>query len=250
MKDDKKKKKLTVKTTIKVNGKQVGKTTTRTASTKGKAGVASNIEVPATPETRIAEISKEVAEVEVSAAAVVVKSPEDYNTANDFLVDVKGRIKRIEEMRLFFVKPLKDQAKNIDAMFAKQSAPLEAIEAKLKRAMADFQLDQDKAAKKEEERLAALRDKQNERRDEKGLAPIAVPLPTVARPDATVRTGGGTSTAVKVFKFRITDIDKVPRHLLRCEVKHAAVQAQIDAGARQIDGLEIYEDVEIRASAK
>lgn len=207
-------------------------------------------EASVTPEVKIAEISKEVAKVEKTASVMVVKTETDYKTANEFLVGLKGRLKRIEELRLFFVKPLKEQAKKIDAMFAEQSAPLEAIETTVKRAMSDFQLEKDRAARKEEERLAALRAKQDERREEKGLTPIATPLPTTARPETTVQSESGRSTAVKVWKFEVLDINKVPRHLLRCEVKHSAVQAQIDAGAREIDGLRIYEDVEIRASAK
>lgn len=202
------------------------------------------------PEVKIAEISKEVAKVEKTASVMVVKTEEDYKTANEFLVGLKGRLKRIEELRKFFVQPLNEQVKKINAMFGEQSAPLEAIESKVKRAMADFQLEKDRAARKEEERLAKLRAAQDERREEKGLAPIATPLPTIARPETTVASESGKSTAVKVWKFEVVDINLVPRHLLRCEVKHAAVQAQIDAGARQIDGLRIYEDVEIRASAK
>lgn len=208
------------------------------------------VEVAATPEMKIAEISKEVSKVEVSAAAMVVNNQDDYKLANEFVVGVKGRIKRIEELRLFFVKPLKDQAKKIDAMFAEQSAPLEEIERKVKRAMSDYMLEQDRIARKEEERLAKLREKQDERREDKGLTPIATPLPTVARPQSTVQTQGGKSTAIKVWKFEVINLDAVPRNLLRCEVAHSKVQAQIDAGARQIDGLRIYEDIEVRASAK
>lgn len=205
----------------------------------------------ATPEVKIAEISKEVAKMEVSAAAfATIKTETEYKTANEYLLGVKARLKRIEELRVFFVKPLKDLAKKYDAMFAEQSNPLEAIETRIKRVMSDYMLEQDRAARKEEERLANLRLKQDERREDKGLAPIATPLPTIARPQSTVATEGGKSTAVKVWKFEVLDINAVPRTLLRCEVAHAKVQAQIDAGARQIDGLRIYEDIEIRGSAK
>ena len=203
-----------------------------------------------TPEVKIAEISKEVSVVEKRAASMTVKTKEDVALATEFVVNVKKRINRIEELRQFFVKPLNEQVKKINTLFKEQSAPLEQIESTIKRSIADYTMEQDRIARKEEARLAALRAAQDARREDKGLAPIAVPLPTVARPEATVKTEGGTMTTVKVWKFEVLNIDLVPRHLLRCEVRHASVQAQIDAGARAIDGLRIYEDIEVRASAR
>lgn len=222
----------------------------KTAKPAKKVVKEPKVEVPATPESKIAEISKEVSVVQKKGAEMVVNSEESYAVATDFLLGVKGRLKRIEELRVFFVKPLRDLAKKYDAMFAEQSVPLERIETAIKRSMGDYRLEQDRAAQKEEARLAALREKQDERREEKGLAPIATPLPTIARPQSTVQGVGGAATTMKVWKFEVVNIDDVPRHLLRCEVAHSKVQAQIDAGARDIAGLRIYEDVVVKASAR
>lgn len=202
-------------------------------------------EVPATPETKIAEISKDVSVMQGKAAALVIKTPEDYTQATEFLVTLKARLKRVEELRLFFVEPIKKHAKSIDAMFKEQSFPLEQTELKVKRVMADYTMEQDRIARAEEERLAKLRAKQDERREEKGMEPVAVPLPTVERPMGTTQTVGGSATTRKVWKYRVTNLDAVPRELLRCEVAHVKVQAQIDGGARAIAGLEIYEDIEV-----
>lgn len=203
-----------------------------------------------TPESKIAEISKEVAKVEDVATHITIKSQKDVVSATEFLGGVKSRLKRIEELRKFFVAPLKEQAKKIDAMFGEQAAPLEQIETKVKRAIADYTLEQNRLAAKEEERLAKLRAAQDERREAKGLAPVAAPLPTVARPEATTKADGASATAMIVWKYEVVDINEVPRNLLRCEVKHASVQALIDTGVREIAGLRIYEDVQVRVSAK
>jgi len=203
-----------------------------------------------TLESKVEAISKEVAVIQKKAVSLSVTNAEDYAGATEFLGGIKGRLKRIEELRLFFVKPIKDHAKEIDLMFAKQSEPLEKVERKVKRAMADYTLEQNRIAAKEEARLAALRAKQDERREEKGLPQILTPVPTVARPKATVKTEGGKSTARMVWKFRTINIDLVPREYLRCEVKYSEVQAAITTGVREIAGLEIYQDVDVSASAR
>lgn len=230
--------------------KKAVKKEAKVAKAPKKEGVAVLDETTATPEDKIREISREVSKVEESAAAMVVNNEDDRKLASEFLLGIKGRLNRINELRLFFVKPLKDQAKKIDQMFGDQAAPLEAIEARVKRAISNYVLEEERKARAEEDRLRKLREKQDVRREEKGLAPVATPLPTIARPNTVARVEGGKTITVKVWKFEVLNIDAVPRNLLRCEVAHSKVQAQIDAGARHIDGLRIYEDVEVRANAR
>lgn len=215
--------------------------------------------VEETAESKIAEISKEITRVTKESQSIVVNTREDYESASKFLSGVvKPRIKRIEELVKFFTKPHQDarkkaleEMKKIEELFATQLAPLQNIETTVKKAMGGFLRLEEEARLKEEKRLQALREKQDARREEKGLEPIATPLPTIERPDATVKNEeGGKTTATKVWKFKIIDIDQVPRQYLRCEVKHAEVIGAISMGVREIAGLEIYEEFDIRASTK
>lgn len=198
----------------------------------------------------IVEIQKSVATIlEDAPKAIAITNYEDVVRATEFLGMVKSRMNKVEELRTFFVGPLNDQVKNINAMFKAQIEPLNAIIASVKRAIAAYTMEEAKKARIEEERLAKLREKQNERREEKGLDPITTPLPIVAPPKQTVKTETAKTTTVKVWKFRVLDVNVVPREYLRCEVKHADVQRAISGGVREIAGLEIYEDVEVRITA-
>ena len=197
----------------------------------------------------IVEIEMEVATIQEQSKAITITNASDIVQATEFLGAVKTRTNKIEELRVFFVGPLNDQVKNINAMFKKQIEPLNTIVANVKRAISDYTMEEMRKARAEEDRLAKLREKQNERREEKGLQPITTPLPIVEPPRQTVKSETSKTTTVKVWKFRILDIGLVPREYLRCEVKNAEVQKAIGGGTREIAGLEIYEDIEVRVSA-
>lgn len=210
-----------------------------------------------TPESKIAEISKEIVKVETQAKSIIVTNRDEYEEASKFLVTVvKPRINRINELSKFFTEPYVEarrvalqKKQEIEGLFGSQLFPLTAIESTIKKAMSGFLRLEEDARLKEEARLAKLREKQDARREEKGQDPIATPLPTIERPEATVKNiDGGKTTATKVWKFKIIDIDQVPREYLRCEVKHAEVVGAISMGVREITGLEIYEEFDIRAT--
>ena len=211
-----------------------------------------------TPESKLAEISKEVVKVEKQASSIVVKTQEDYDNASIFLSSViKPRLNRVTALLKFFTDPYVEQRRvalqkkqEIEELFEKQLSPLQRVETAVKTLMSGYLREEDRKARAEEDRLAKLREKQNERREEAGKAPVLTPLPTIARPQATVQAeDGGKSTAKKVWKFKVIDINKVPRNYLRCEVVHAEVQGAILTGVRQIEGLEIFEDFDVSVSA-
>lgn len=202
-----------------------------------------------TPESKIKEISADVKKQQSVAQKLVVTSPEEVVKATEFLGGIKARLKKIEDLRTAFVKPLNDHVKTINAMFKEQSSPLEAIETTVKRSISDFKLEEEKKARAEEARLAKIRDTANAKREEKGQDQIFTPVKTVERSEQTVNTDAGRSTAKKVWKYRIVDIDKVPRQYLRCEIKHSEVTKAINEGLK-IEGLDIYEDFDISVTAK
>lgn len=218
-----------------------------------------------TPEMKIAEISKEVARVEKEASGMVVKTKEDYEAASAFLSSVvKPRVNRIKELVEFFTAPHKkarqdalNAMRDIDAMFAKTLAPLENIERNVKAAMSGYLREEDAKARKEEARLAALREKQNERREEKGQDAIVAPLPTIERSEATVKSDvGGKTTAKKVWKFEIENASQLPSHIVNEVLRRAAdkgivssvIRDAVSGGAREIAGVRIYEDFDISAT--
>lgn len=200
------------------------------------------------PQIKIKEIENDVKKQATLALKFkTLTTIEEVGKATEFLAGVKARIKKIEELRTTFVKPLNDHVKTINNMFKSQSTPLEEMETQVKRAISNFHVEEDRKAKAEEARLQKIRDNANEKREEKGQEQIVAPIKTVERVEQTVKTEVGSSTAKKVIKFRVVDINKVPREYLRCEVNTMAVNGAIKQGVAQIEGLEFYEDFEVSA---
>ena len=222
-------------------------------------------EVEATPESKVAEITKEIAKVE-KLAIVEVKTEADYEEASKFLsATVKPRVNRIKELIKFFTDPYVEARRvalenkqKIEAMFEKQITALESIETCTKKAMSVFLKEKEEAARKEEERLRKLQEKKNEKREEKGQMPDLTPAPMVARPDTTIKNEeGGKTTAKKVWKFQIDDVDKL-REVIGVEIYNIAlekgivdqyVRKAVSNGVRELAGVSIYEDFEISATA-
>lgn len=224
------------------------------------------VEMPKTPELGIKLISKDLAEVTKQSETIVIKTEKDYIGANDFLVVVKENLNKINTMRSFFTDPYVEQRrvaltkmKEIDALFDKSTQPLESIEAKVKRAMGDFKLEEERKARAEEKRLQDIRDKANEKREEAGKEQIMTPIKTVERVEQTVQSGDGLgkSTAKKVWKFEITKISEFPEDILKKILTVAwekgiidqIIRNEVKAGAREIKGVRIYEDFDIAVTA-
>lgn len=225
------------------------------------------VEVPKTPELSIKLISKDVAKVTKDAEAIVIKSEQDYKGANEFLVVVKENLNKINKMRSFFTDPYVEQRRvalqkknEIDALFDQQTAPLESIESKVKRAMSDFRLEEERKARLEEARLQKIRDEANAKREEKGQDQIMTPVKTVERTDQTVQSGDGLgkSTAKKVWKFEVQKISDFPEEILKKILTVAwekgiidqVIRKEVQSGAREIKGVRIYEDFDIAVTAK
>lgn len=67
------------------------------------------------------------------------------------------------------------------------------------------------------------------------------PPPQVAARVVSSATGKVTASANRFWNFRVADPAKVPRQFLT--VNEAAIKAAIAGGLREIDGVEIFEDV-------
>lgn len=222
-------------------------------------------EVEATPESKVAEITKEIAKVE-KLAIVEVKTEADYEEASKFLSGtVKPRVNRIKELIKFFTDPYVEQRRvalenkqKIEAMFEKQVVALENIESATKKAMSVFLRIKEEEARKEEERLRKLQEKKNERREEKGQELDLTPAPSVERVDTTIKNEeGGKTVAKKVWKFEIENYSLLSKDVQARVFELARDKGLVDqvvrdlvrAGTRELAGVRIYEDFDISASA-
>ena len=210
-----------------------------------------------TPEQKLVEIKKDLTTIEKkSEKMVVIKTEDDVKLATEFLSQAKARADRIEEIRLSFTKPINEGLRNINAMYKEPHGTYIDMMTKVKRAISNYRLEEDRVAQIEEERQLKIRDAKNKRNEEKGKAPDITPVKTVERPDTTVKSNSGKTTTVKVWKFEIEDISKLPASYKKTILDFAnkkglantVIKKVVDAGIREIEGVRIYEDIEVRVS--
>lgn len=215
----------------------------------------------ASPEGKVAEIAKDIKGLEKKQKQLsTISSEEDYAAVTDIAVSVKGRIKRIKELKKEYVKPLKDAVKNVESMFNEPLKHYEGMETAIKSQMSTYRIEQEKIARKEEERLRKLREKREERAKAKGKEIVdPTPMPTVERAESTVRTDAGKTTTKKVWRHEITDsakaltVEETKNAVLELAVSKGlldqVLRAKVKAGVREHDGVRIYEDVDISITA-
>jgi hypothetical protein len=218
-----------------------------------------------TPEVKIAEISRAVAKVEKEAQSIVVTNKEQYEGASKFLSStLKPYINRVNELVKFFTDPYVEQRRialakkqEIEELFNKQLSPLLAVETEVKKSMGNYLRQQEESARQEEARLAKLREKQNERREEKGQEPVATPLPTVERVAPTVKNeDGGKTVAKKVWKFELENSTQLPKEVVaeiltqahQAGIYDKVIRKMVASGVHEMSGVRIWEDFDISAT--
>lgn len=195
--------------------------------------------------------SKEVQKgLQAYEQGITVKSDDDAERASTVLVQIAALKKNLKAQRDAVVKPLKEHVKFLDAEFDKVEQPILEADRKIRDALAQYHREVEAARVKEQARLDALREKQEERAAAKGKV-LTTPAPVVERKAATVHTGAGSMTMRKVRKVRITDAqaaysDKrvtkaVKEEALRTGLFERIVTRLALEGV-EIAGAEVYED--------
>ena len=147
----------------------------------------------ATPQEKIEEMTKDVAVVEKESKKLLTITTEaDAKKAGVFLAGVQTRLKRVEEIRVFYTKPLVDQQRNLNALFKQQSEPLTAIFNLVNGAVKNYLREQERIARAEEERLRIEQEKKNAKQEAKGKQVDFTPAPTVERPATSFSSGMGS----------------------------------------------------------
>lgn len=200
------------------------------------------------PDQKLEEISKDLTIIEQEADSYTIQSPADVVLASEFLAKVKARAKSIEEIRLFFVKPLKDQAKAIDGMFNPKITILENIESKVKRLVSNYTMEQERARREEERKLqeahAKEMAKQEKKADKKGEDFTPTIAPIIQQAPQTIKSESVKTTTIIEWKFEVLDPFSVPRDF--CTVDESLIRKSVKQGVREIEGVRIYEDAQIK----
>ncbi len=155
---------------------------------------------------------------------LIVKTDQDQADAITVLAETKDKMKRIEHWRKFFVDPLNKQVKSINNVFKSQLDPLKVLEGRIKHALKDY-ADEKEAALLEEAKNAS--------------EPVEA-LKT------SVRTDSGLMSRKKIWKWRVKDEAKLRNAYPELFVlDEKAVNAMVKGGAREVEGIEIYQETVI-----
>jgi len=201
-----------------------------------------------------------------------LECPMDLQIADDLLISLAKKIKRAEERRKCFVGPLNTHVRNINAYYKELSAPLHEADSILRSKVAAYRQEERAKIERQQQELrrlqeAAQREAEEARRRaemlrQSGLKNTAesmeqkaqqveaeseqkAAIQPVIQPIAqnTRHTENGSVGYRKVWRHRITDAEKVPREFCSPDLK--LIAAAVRSGARNIPGVEIFEDNEI-----
>lgn len=207
---------------------------------------------------KVGEIQNELVNFKPIVEGKKIENDQDMETASNILKDVKGRIKKIEEMRKFFVEGFNREVKKINDRFREPRELAESIKYILEEKMKEYQRIviqkqlEIENAKKEQLRLEAAAKEAEiqklfsenkigeafnakvevERIKDEVMAPIEVSNKVEAtRSKTSFRT---------VWRCEVIDADAVPSRYKVVDLKK--LQEAVNFGSREIAGVRIYED--------
>jgi len=150
----------------------------------------------------------------------------------------------------------KEQAELARRIAQKKAA--EEAERRRKEAEAERQAEIERQKKEREEALARQAELEEKAKAE-GVEPPDVEIPEIeelppvdihvevdTQDTGPTKTEEGTASNIVTWKHKLIDINKVPEEYIIKSLNGPAIKNAIKAGVREIDGLEIYEDIQVR----
>jgi len=176
-------------------------------------------------------------------------SADTVSEARRLLATVKKHTETFVKARQALTKPLKDHAKNIEAMFRPTIVKLEDIDQKLRRKVLDFEQAAAQAAFEARAQLTAQAVEHAEAGDHAmaaALAEEATQLEAATVAGSEMGVGGVSTGTTKTFK--VVDFALIPREFFTLDDKK--VLAAIRAGQESIPGIEVVIEKTLRVSAR
>ena len=200
--------------------------------------------MPKIETNEIAIIRREAGGLVDTARGLVIIDEEGAGNANELLVFITNAKRKLEEQRVFLVKPLNDHVKDINAAFKGWVEPLDTANAVVRRKMLDFQQEQE-ALRAEAQQLEQERLEQED--DFPDFAPVFIqePIPAVPR---SIKGDSGSTSVRKTWTFEVTDETLVPREYL--VVDEGVISLAIRKGIRDIPGVRIFQQESLSVRAK
>ena len=214
--------------------------------------------IPVEAQTKVAE-STELAEKYENFS---ITTAEVYANVGEDMKAIKAKTKELDTLRKSLTKPLDESKKRIMEFFRRPLMALTAVEAAINTAMVGWNREQERirqaeelrlqeAQRKETERLQKLAAKAEQRGDENKkeefegrAAVVQSTVPTVA---TKVEKIAGLQTKT-YWKYRIADVNKIPREYMIPNEKALGEIARSTKGKIKIDGVEFYSEDKMAGS--
>lgn len=225
-----------------------------------KGGGRLGLNLPETPEQDVAERALSVPE---KAQGIIVVDNETYGQAGEVLTVIKVLRKEINAAFDPIISKAHAAHKEAVAQKKKAEAPLVEAEAYIKPQIAGYLKEQERKRQEEEARLrleakkkadedklkaALAAEKAGDNEEAEAIISDPTPVPPVVLVKSTPKLEG--VSVKKIYKFRITDPNKVPRMYMMPDEKTIGAVVRSTKGAVQITGVEIYAEDSVAAGAR
>lgn len=189
-----------------------------------------------------------VSAMEAEAAGMTVNSAAAASNATEMTGQVKRLMKSVDDRRKEIIAEPDSFVRKVNGFVKPISDRLKAIEALLKRKLSDHayqvELQRREIERKQNEARIALQKQVDAEAKAKGVETVTLPPVAIPTKKEPVRSDSAVSSAVPVWKHEVIDAGAVPRQYLI--VDEMAIRAAIKAGIREIPGVRIFEEMEMR----
>jgi hypothetical protein len=194
--------------------------------------------------SEVKELETDLANIQGRAQSLVVKDEESYQFGAETLTWIQSGLKKCEDRRKFFVKPLQDHVSRINLFFKNFTEPLDGFKNDISRKLLTYRSEQEQKRREEEDLFRKEQEKLQKKAEKTAVrngTPIPAPLPIVAIPVAAKTTFNdlGAVTAKKTWQWDVVNLAVIPREYLCVDEKK--INALVRAGVREIKGIKIYQ---------
>lgn len=196
----------------------------------------------------LSKYQDQLKEMKAAADALEVKNEASNAEATAQTGVAKKMIKELEAKRKEVTADAREFVSGVNAIFKNLTDPLTAItkglEGKQKPYQTRLVLERRKAEELARKATEDAQAKLNAEAEAAGVQPVQLDAPVAPKIPTTTRTETGTSYTVTTWKHEIIDAAQVPREF--CEPVDRLIREAVKGGVREIPGVRIYEDIDIR----
>lgn len=172
-----------------------------------------------------------------SKLPAVLTTAQEVQAAEEVLRTGKQFIKQAEEARKSFTRPLDEKKADLMTLERAVAKPAADAVASLTKAINAYHAEEQRKAREEQARLR----QEEEARLRRLRSPASIAAVQQQTEAAIAAVAAPTAGTRKVKKYRVVDLNQVPRELLM--IDDSKIQNMMKQGISSCAGLEIYEEV-------